>query len=307
MSIKFISFIKIQIVFNFILLYNYFGEYMKIRLKLWVKIVLTIVLFISIFFLYSSFIGTNGLKVKEYNIINSKIPESFYGIKIIQISDIHYKNTTTKKELIKITNEINKLKPDIVLLTGDLLNKKNTYTKKDYNDLIEILGNIDCNINKYAIKGDNDTNEIWEDIINKSNFIDLNNDYELIYYNGLEPILLIGLNSNYKNKNTLNDIYSKINIEYKYSILMLHEPDYINNIDFSKFDLILAGHSLNGSIKLPFIGGIIKLKGSIIYYDEYYKLNNTDLFISGGIGTDKFKLRFRNLPSFNLYRLKNKE
>ena len=72
---------------------------MKIRLKLWVKILLTIIVLFSLFTLYSRYIGTNGLKVKEYSIVNSKIPESFYGIKIVHISDIHYKVTTTKEEL----------------------------------------------------------------------------------------------------------------------------------------------------------------------------------------------------------------
>ena len=69
---------------------------------------------------------------------------------------------------------------------------------------------------------------------------------------------------------------------------------------------MLAGHSLNGQIKLPFIGGIIKDKYGKKYYNEYYKLNNTDLYVSGGIGANKYKFRFNNKPSFNLYRLRNK-
>ena len=87
---------------------------------------------------------------------------------------------------------------------------------------------------------------------------------------------------------------------------MLHEPDYIDKIDYSKYNLILAGHSLNVSKKLPFIEWIIRYKWSKKYFDEYYKLNNTKLYISGGIGTNKFKFRLNNKPSFNLYRLRNK-
>jgi predicted MPP superfamily phosphohydrolase len=55
---------------------------------------------------------------------------------------------------------------------------------------------------------------------------------------------------------------------------------------------------------LPFIGGVLRPKGAKIFYDEYYSLENTKLYISSGIGTNKFKFRFNNRPSFNLYRLK---
>ena len=283
---------------------------MKIKLKLWVKILLFIIIFISLFLLYSRFIGTNGLNVKEYSIIDTKIPEGFYGLKIVHISDINYKMTTTKKELKKVVDEVNSLKPDIVILSGDLFNKDINYTKNDYKNIIEELSNINYTIGKYAIKGDNDLNiKKWETVIADSNFINLNNSYDLIYYNGLKPILLVGISSNYKKnhiKNTINSINEQIKDEYSYSILTLHEPDYINDFDYSKFNLILSGHSLNGGIKLPFIGGIIKPKGAKIYYDEYYNLDNTKLYISGGIGTNKFKFRFNNTPAFNLYRLKNK-
>ena len=94
--------------------------------------------------------------------------------------------------------------------------------------------------------------------------------------------------------------------KYNYSILVLHEPDYIEDFNYNDFNLILAGHSLGGNIKLPFIGGIVKNKGSKIYYDKYYELNDIKLYISGGIGTNNLKFRFNNRPSFNLYRLKNK-
>ena len=113
--------------------------------------------------------------------------------------------------------------------------------------------------------------------------------------------MLAGISSNNK-KNINNEIEEK----YSYSILILHEPDYINKIDYSKYDLILAGHSLNGQIKLPWVGGIIRPNGAKKYYDEYYELDSTKLYISSGIGTNSFKFRFNNKPSFNLYRLRNK-
>lgn len=280
---------------------------MHIRIRKWVKVVLALIFIISCLYVYSRYYGVKGLIVKEYGIIDSKLPNNFYGLKIIQISDIHYNVTTNKKDLKKIVNEINLLKPDIVILSGDLFDENIEYSNKDYNDLIKLLNNIDYNIGKYAIKGEDDLKfDKWENIINDSGFINLNDSYELIYSKGINPILFIGISSNYKNnhiKDVINNI-PELNNNY-FSILVLHEPDFINDIDYSKFNLIFAGHSHNGQIVIPYIGGILKDKYSNKFYKNYYELNNTKLYISSGIGTSKYKLRFFNKPSINLYRLRN--
>ena len=84
----------------------------------------------------------------------------------------------------------------------------------------------------------------------------------------------------------------------------MHEPDNIKYT--SDFDLVLAGHSHNGQVKLPYIGAIFTPNGSKKYYDEYYKVNKSDLYISGGLGSSILNLRFFNKPSINLYRITNK-
>ena len=301
--------------FNLFLLYNIYGDSMatknkkNIRIRKWVKVLFFLIVIISSIYLYSKYLGPKGLVIKEEAIIDSKIPSNFYGLKIVHMSDIHYKVTTTKEDLENIVNEINLLKPDIVIYSGDLFDSDIKYTKKDYKDLTNILKKIDYNIDKFAIKGEDDNNKEWDNIINNSEFTNLNDNYEFIYNEGNEPILLVGISSNYKKKHikeTLNSIYKEINTEYKYSILIIHEPDIINSIDYSKFNLILAGHTHGGQIKLPFIGGIIKDKYSKIYTNAYYDLESSKLYISSGIGTTKYKYRLLNKPSINFYRLRNK-
>lgn len=282
----------------------------RIKIRRWVKVVLLLILVITSISLYSRYIGIKGLEVKENTIVDSNLPSNFYGLKIVHISDIHYKVTTTKEDLVKIVKEINLLKPDIVIFSGDLFDSNINYSSSDYSDLKKILKNIDYNISKYAIKGEHDLgNDNWNDIISNSDFIDLNDSYELIYSGGIDPILLIGISSNFNDnhiEDTLNGIYNDITTEYKYSILVLHEPDFINYIDYTNINLIIAGHTHGGQVKLPFIGGIIKQKYSNNYFNDYYELGSTKLFISSGIGTSKYKFRLLNKPSINLYRLRNK-
>ena len=60
--------------------------------------------------LYSRYIGTKGLVVREYKITDSNLTEEFHGFKIVQISDLHYGTTFKSKELKKLVEKVNILK-----------------------------------------------------------------------------------------------------------------------------------------------------------------------------------------------------
>ena len=284
-------------------MYNYYGDDMKLKIRLWVKILLFLIVVVTSFFTIVRYIGPKGLVTNEFSIINKNIPDSFYGYKIVHFGDIHYKVTTDLTDLNNIAKEINKIKPDIVIFSGDLFDHNIKYTKEDYEELTNFMKSINYNIGKFAIKGEEDSNKKWDEILRNSDFVDLSDSYKLLYNNSNEPILLTGISS--KNiKEKVESINKEIDVKYNYSILVLHNADYINGFDYSKYNLILAGHNHGGQIRIPFIGGIIYDKNTI-YKDSYYKLKNTELYITSGIGCSKYKFRFLNKPSINLYRLRN--
>ena len=82
----------------------------------------------------------------------------------------------------------------------------------------------------------------------------------------------------------------------------MHEPDYIEKLNYN-YDLALAGHSLNGSINIPFIKKFFLEDNAKDYYKPYYKVNNTDFYISNGIGVSNINFRVFNTPSINIYRI----
>jgi predicted MPP superfamily phosphohydrolase len=71
-------------------------------------------------------------------------------------------------------------------------------------------------------------------------------------------------------------------------------------------DLFLAGHSHNGNIRIPFINkSIYKVEGAKKYDQDYYKIKNSNLYISSGLGTTN-GIRLFCRPSINFFRLSNK-
>ena len=277
------------------------------------KIILTLFLICFSILLYARFIGTSGIKVKEYKIEYELLPDYFHGLKIIHLSDIHYGNIINDKRLKEIVDKINFINPDIVVLTGDLIDKDFPLTNENIKNISAILSSINVSIDKYAIRGNHDYFfEEWEQIIQNSDFKNLDNTFDYIYKDGYSPILIAGLSS-ISDKVPFIERYEQLQKEINnqnqngiYQILLLHEPDPIKNINLKDYNLVLAGHSHNGQIRLPLVGAIVKAEFAEKYYDEYYKIQNTDLYISSGIGTSGLDLRLFNRPSFNFYRLTNK-
>lgn len=281
-------------------------------MKKMIYIIITILFILIGVALYSRFLGTKGLIVKEYGISTNEISNNFHGLKIAHISDIHYGRTTKIKDLKNMVKEINKLKPDIVVLTGDFFD--NDSEIKELDQIIDVMNEIDVTLGKYAITGNHDlfVNN-WESFIDKIGFTNLNDTYDLVYYKDDSPILISGLSSNTNNKINASDRI-KPTMDYLesldgniYSILLTHEPDYIDTFNYKAFDLILAGHSHNGQINLPLIKNLILPDGSKKYYKNYYSLGNTDLYISSGIGCSTLNFRLFNKPSINFYRIQKIE
>lgn len=266
-----------------------------------IKIVLSIILIIVLVILYGKFIGSKYLVVNEYKIESTKLDESFNGFKIIQVSDINFNGDFTL--LNKTIKKIKELKPDLLVFTGDLVYEEYTLTDDDTNKMVEYLKDINVTTSKYAIYGNNDLRvSNIRTILEEANFIVLNNRNDLVYYKNDYPINIIGIETMYNGLYKVNkDSYH----EEMFNILMLHEPDIVKELDYEP-DIVLAGHSLNGLIRLPGMGCLYKPKGANTYCDKYYKVNNTELFISSGIGTNTIDFRIFNHPSINLFRLYKK-
>lgn len=268
--------------------------------------IITILVITSII-LYGFFISKNNIKTNEIKLVSNTITDDYNGIKVVHISDLYYKKELKEKYLEKIVNEINLLKPDILVITGDILNKDINYNEDDIKKLTNYIDSIKTTLGKYIIKGDNDSSELWDVLVKESSLTDMNDNYKLIFSNTTIPILISGINSRssdeFKSKiDKLNEDINSLEIKPCYSILLIHEPDYIIDSNLSNYNLILAGHSLGG-VKIPIIGRIYNDIGSKNYNYGKYEIDNSILYVSNGLSSPKLKYRLSNEPSINFYRI----
>ena len=264
------------------------------------RIVLVITIIFLVFFfsiLYITKIGTTSLIVKEEAIVNSKIPSSINGLKVIQFGDLHYDNYELLKDTVK---SINIRKPDLILFTGDLL--KDDLNPNDRKKLVKELKKLDATLGKYAVLGESDNEEALSILID-CNFKILDNTNELIYNESNEPIMLVGLNTNNETID-YNSAFANYNPNI-YTIAMFHKPDYIDEfIENYKIDLALAGHSHLGEIRIPYLLNLAYKDKASKYINEYYEIDNTKFYITKGIGTDTYDIRINARPTINFFRLR---
>lgn len=267
------------------------------------KIFITLLILIILLLLYSRFIGTIGLITKEYTIKDNNINNDFDGIKIVHFSDLHYKRIITKDRIDKIINEINLINPDIVIFTGDLIDQDSDIGEDDITYLKEVLSKINAKYGKYSVIGNHDYSidiEILRSIYKESNFNLLENNYDIIYGKNNNKLYIGGISTG-----AFSDIVlTKMNYnEECYKIIILHEPDYTDEIISLNPNLILGGHSHNGQVNIPYLKKYFVPTGSKKYYDEHYLINNTNLYISSGIGVSRYNFRLFDHPSINFYRI----
>ena len=272
-------------------------------------IIFIMLIIVSILF-YSRFIGTTGLNTNEIVINDNNLSNSYDGLKIVHFSDIHYTRVITNNRVKELIDEINLLKPDIVFFTGDLIDTDSTPNDSNKQKLINYLKEIKTVYGKYAIIGNHDYDnhlDLVKEIYSLSNFTLLENSYDIIYNSNKDKIFIGGLNTV---SFDLADIdktmeYFKNNDDINYKIILVHEPDYADEIvnKYPDVNLILSGHSHGGQVRLPFIGGILKNSNAIKYNNGYYKVNNTKLYVSNGIGVSRYNFRLFNRPSINFYRI----
>ena len=275
--------------------------------RIW-KFIISVILILIGIILYARFIGTMGFDTKEYTIYDDELPSGFDGIKIVHFSDLHYNRAINNAKVDKIIEEINFINADIVVFTGDLIDKDMNLNDSDFEYLTNAFKKINAKYGKFSILGNHDYDEMDKvlSVFNNSGFKYLENSYEIIYNDKNEKIFIGGIGNVSYNLDNIDKTmeYFNSNDDIDYKVVLLHEPDISDKIveDYN-VSLILAGHSHNGQVRLPIIGALYTPPGSKQYYDEHYIIDGTNLYISSGIGVSTINYRFWNRPSINFYRV----
>lgn len=243
-------------------------------------------LLILIFFVWVC-LGNFTIGVTRYKLKSNKLND---GIKIVQISDLH--NTDWSQVLIK---KIKKEEPNIIVITGDLLD----YYEPDIMVVKKILQELKSICPIYYITGNHEGHsenlKLFLDFLKEMGIFVLEN--KSVYIN--EKIKLIGINDpSIDGFENINVVLEKEKEEDKYNIALCHRPELFEEYVKSDVDLVITGHAHGGQFRIPFIGGLyVPNQGIFPKYDAgLFKKGNTTMVVSRGLGNSVFPLRLNNQP-----------
>ncbi len=210
-------------------------------------------------------------------------------ISFVQISDLHLKSFGFKHKIL--CSKINKLKPDFICLTGDIIEKADLL-----DELEKFLAALDPNIPKKAILGNW---EYWGKVkLNKLLKLYRKYNCELLVNQskiltiGEYNIAITGLDDFIAGKPDFKIAFDRLNSYHKH-IVLTHCPAYFDSIakeyGMAVLDLCLSGHTHGGQVNffgfVPFTPG-----GSGSYLKGWY--HEKKLYVSKGIGYSLLPFRF---------------
>ena len=248
--------------------------------------------------------GNTALELNAYTITSSKLPKSFDGYRIAHVSDLH--NTQIGKDSEKLLTMIREAKPDIIAITGDLIDSRNTNVDIALQFVQEAVKVAPC----YYVTGNHEARVNEYDELKKGlesvGVIVIEDDSVKLSIDG-ESITLLGVNdpsfqTDYLFGDSETIMRSKLaelnEDEDDFTILLSHRPELFDIYVEHDIDLILSGHAHGGQFRIPFIGGVMAPnQGFFPEFDSgIYTDGNTNMLVSRGVGNSILPFRINNRP-----------
>ena len=273
-------------------------HYKKRRLAI-LSVLILILLGCIIWVIHSNTVPT----LTEVAIPAEGLPTGFDGFRIVQVSDLH--DAEFGKDHEKTLDLIRKAKPDVIVLTGDLIDKHEGRTDVALTASFAeqavaiapcyyVTGNHECAIPAA-------TYAELETALTSLGVKVLHGEAVTLERGG-DSITLAGIDSPaFRHGETDSPDLPKL-CGNGYTILLAHHPEFIDQYAEAGADLVFSGHVHGGQFRLPFVGGLYGPgQGLFPAYDEglYTVLaeeGNALLYVSRGLGNSGIPLRFANRP-----------
>src|SRR2546423_528094 len=229
-------------------------------------------------------LGADSAAFETTSLRVTKLRHGPGNCRFVHFSDFHYRGDA--EYAAEVVRTINQLAPDFVCFTSDLVEEARFAL-----EAFEFIRQIKFPV--YGCPGNHD----FQSGVAHSSFVDVFSatggawlaDESAVL--GAHTLELVGFGR--------RSIHAFKEPRAERQILLLHYPQMANGLG-RRFDLILAGHSHGGQIRLPFYGALVLPKGVGHYEHGYYETPGGPLYVNAGIGTYRIPFRWNCPPELTL-------
>jgi uncharacterized protein len=233
------------------------------------------------------FVRANFIEPKDVVIRHVRITSGTPTRRVVQITDVHHKGD--RAYLQSVVQKINVLSPDVVCFTGDLIERA-----RHLPEALEILEKIKSPL--YGIPGNHDYASRADFNVIAQSFARSGGqwlmDAQTPVANG--EIFLTGLACRNHQVTPLPPKPGRVNI------LLLHYPLLAEKVQ-GKFDLLLAGHSHGGQVRIPGIGALVMTSWVGKYDLGLFRVPAGPLYVNPGIGWIGLPTRIHCHPEITVF------
>lgn len=266
--------------------------------------------------------SNKSLVVTRYQYKSKQVPEQFDGFRVTQISDLQ--SELFGKHQKNLLNATAETKPDIIVFTGDLLDRNHTNYEVSLTairGLVKIAPVYYVNGNHELALPEQRMREFYEELrqMGVTILFDetavLTRDGQQIYLLGISEYTLYeskeatNRTSTAYDPSVINDMIDHLTKDLAkkdLTVMLAHEPQFLDTYAHEKVDLIFAGHAHGGQIRLPFTEGLFAPgQGTMPKLTSgMHERDHTTMVISRGLGNSVFPFRFLNRPEIVVVDLK---
>lgn len=238
------------------------------------------------------------LEISRYEVASQKLPESFDGFKIVQLSDLH--GAEFGEDGMELVDKVGSLEPDMIALTGDFVTDEGDLAAVE--KLAARLVKL-CPV--YFISGNHEFGSGLavkvRNILERAGVKYLSNEY-LTISRGEDGILLGGVEDPlaYADMLSPDELAQKMNdaAPDAFKILLGHRNYWMTEYPELPVDLIFCGHAHGGLIRIPGVGGLIGTDRRLFPDFDAGEYNNGryTLIVSRGLGNSVPIPRIFNRP-----------
>ncbi|KLU64346.1 putative metallophosphoesterase [Desulfosporosinus acididurans] len=254
---------------------------------------------------------TRELQSEMWDLFYPKLPKSLEGKTVCQLSDLHLETLKISPQRIFQTTMAQK--PDLLVLTGDIIS-----TRTDLDKVDSYLEKLSAPYGKYVVLGNNDYSHLshtllkrflkqlqglgWIPLINESSFITSLN----LWIIGIDDPATAhdNVDQAYQNLLTAKTPLSTSQTP-PFCLALAHSSDCLDDVAFYGADLLLTGHTHGGQIRIPGLPPLITntYLGDKGIYEGYHVIQGIPLYVNRGIGESVIPLRFNVPPEITFFTL----